>query len=51
MEEFGKYAIEHKPNADKQDIKLKYKAWIENDWKELELDGLELDGLELDGLE
>lgn len=34
LEEFGKYAIEHKPNADKQDVKLKYKAWIENDWKD-----------------
>ena len=34
LEEFGKYAIEHKPNADKQDVKLKYRAWIENDWKD-----------------
>lgn len=34
FEEFGKYAIEHKPNADKQDVKLKYEAWIQNDWKD-----------------
>ncbi len=31
---FGEYAIQHKPNADKQDIKLKYEAWVENGWKD-----------------
>ena len=34
LEEFGKYAIEHKPNADKQDVKLKYEAWVQNGWKD-----------------
>jgi len=34
LKEFGEYAIEHKPNADKQDVKLKYEAWLQNDWKD-----------------
>lgn len=34
LKEFGEYAIEHKPNADKLDVKLKYEAWISNDWKD-----------------
>ena len=34
LKEFGEYAIEHKPNADKLDIKLKYEAWVANEWKD-----------------
>lgn len=34
LKEFGEYAMEHKPNADKLDIKLKYEAWLANEWKD-----------------
>lgn len=34
LKEFGEYAIKHKPNADKLDIKLKYEAWVANEWKD-----------------
>lgn len=31
--EFLNYAIEMKPDVDKEAVKLKFKSWIENDWK------------------
>lgn len=33
-EEFLKYALEKDSTIDKQNLKLKYQAWLENDWKD-----------------
>ena len=32
--EFLEYALEKQPTVDKQSLKLKYEAWIENGWKD-----------------
>ena len=34
FEEFKKYAYEKKPNIDTHVLKLKYEAWVINDWKD-----------------
>ncbi len=34
VEEFKKYAIEKKPSIDVHALKLKYEAWVINDWKD-----------------
>lgn len=32
LEEFIAYGIENKPKADKEQLRLKYNSWLENDW-------------------
>lgn len=32
LEEFLNYGVEKKPKVDKQELSLKYYAWLENDW-------------------
>jgi len=32
LEEFIAYGLENKPKADKEQLRLKYNAWLENDW-------------------
>jgi hypothetical protein len=34
FEDFFKYALENKPNVDKESVRLKYKSFVENDWKD-----------------
>lgn len=34
LKEFGEYALSQKNNLDKESVSLKYKAWVENGWKD-----------------
>ncbi len=34
FDEFKKYALENNPSIDVQALELKYKAWVENKWKD-----------------
>jgi hypothetical protein len=34
IEEYIKYAVEKKPDVDKQSVGFKYDAWVQNGWKD-----------------